>query len=278
MGKRLLVAAIFLPLFVWIICLPTRLPFFILALLGLNVALAELLLLIRRRGLPADFAWLAVFTTMICLAAGYYGGPAAGVHLEAAAVVWLLMVGAMLFFGLREVFSGFRESFAATVSAALLPLVVIAGVGSFVLLLHRLPGGPQWLILLFGFNWLYDAGAMVGGMLFGRRKLAPTISPAKTVEGMATGLLLNVLAAVACDHWWTTRELGFSLAGLAGLGVLLGLLAQAGDLVESLVKRWAGAKDASQIIPGHGGVLDKIDNLLFTTPVLFVIAWLLQLP
>lgn len=278
MFKRLLVAALFLPLFVWVIYLPTKLPFFILVLLALNAALVELLLLIRRRGLPADFTGLVAFTVAICLAAGFYGGPAAGAHLEAAAVVWLLVLGAMFFFGLREVFAGFRESFATTVSAAFLPLTVMAGVGSFILLIHRLPQGPQWLVLLFGFNWLYDGGAMVGGMLFGRRKLAPTISPAKTVEGLAVGLLLNVLAAVACDQWWTTRELGFSLAGLIGLGVLLGLLAQAGDLVESMIKRWVGAKDSSRLIPGHGGVLDKIDNLLFTAPVLYVIAWLMQLP
>lgn len=106
---------------------------------------------------------------------------------------------------------------------------------------------------------------------------APSVSPSKTVEGMAAGLLLNVLAALAAYAWWAARDLGFSLAGFVSLGLLLGVLAQAGDLAESLLKRWAGAKDASQLIPGHGGVLDKIDNLFFTAPVLYVIAWLMQL-
>ncbi len=277
MLKRLLVAAVFLPLFVWIIYLPTRLPFFILVLLALNAALAELIFLVRRRGLAAALVLPLAVTTLVCLAAGFYGGPSAGAHLEAAGVVWLLLAGALLLFSLREVLAGFRETTVAAVSAAVLPLVIIAGIGSFVLLLYRLPQGPHWIILLFGFNWIYDAGAMFGGMLFGRRKLAPSVSPSKTVEGMAAGLLLNILAALAAYAWWEARDLGFSLAGFVGLGLLLGMLAQAGDLAESLLKRWAGAKDASQLIPGHGGVLDKIDNLFFTAPVLYVIAWLMQL-
>ncbi|MEW6516779.1 MAG: phosphatidate cytidylyltransferase [candidate division FCPU426 bacterium] len=278
MLKRLLVAAIFLPMFVWVIYIPGRLPFFLLALLGFNLAAVELGSLARRRGLSVDFAWLVAFTTLVCLAAGWFGGPAAGLNWEAAAMVWLLVLGALLTLSLKAVFAGFQDSTVSGVSVAIMTLVIIAGIGSFVLLIHRLPLGPHWIVLLFGFNWLYDSGAMIGGMLFGRTKLAPSISPAKTVEGLVTGLLVNVAAAVAVHFWWVSRNLGFSLAGIIGLGVLLGLLAQAGDLVESMVKRWAGTKDASQLIPGHGGLLDKIDNLLFTAPVLYVIACLMQLP
>ena len=103
-------------------------------------------------------------------------------------------------------------------------------------------------------------------MAFGRHKLIPRISPNKTVEGGVGGLL-----GAALVGWICTRTFTPFLTPFAGvmLGLAVGVVAQLGDLVESLIKRDAGLKDSAELIPGHGGVLDRFDSLLFTVPVLY---------
>jgi phosphatidate cytidylyltransferase len=118
-----------------------------------------------------------------------------------------------------------------------------------------------WLLLLLFGVWAFDTGAYVAGRRFGRRGFMTHISPRKTVEGVLGGLLA---ALVVCTLM--TVGLGGSLiAGLA-LGPWIAIAAQAGDLAESMLKRAAGAKDSSHLIPGHGGMLDRIDSLLFAAP------------
>ena len=129
--------------------------------------------------------------------------------------------------------------------------------------LFELRSGVAWSALLLLTVWGYDIGAYVSGQWLGRRRLVDHISPSKTVEGLAGGLVLATLAAGA----------GAALVGLPAwhplvLGPLLGLTAQAGDLAASLVKRAASRKESGFLIPGHGGLLDRIDSLLFAGPVL----------
>jgi phosphatidate cytidylyltransferase len=126
-------------------------------------------------------------------------------------------------------------------------------------------------------TWTSDTGAYVVGRALGRHKLAPSVSPGKTVEGAIGALLLCVLVS-----WVYVYAVLMPLAKLALLpisivlfGVVVSVAVQLGDLVESLIKREAGVKDASNIIPGHGGVLDRVDGLLFALPVAY---WLLSLP
>ncbi len=126
-------------------------------------------------------------------------------------------------------------------------------------------------------TWLNDSGAYFAGRAFGKRKLMPGVSPGKTVAGAVGGLVVTIVAA-----WAYVR---FALAPMAGLGLSLGAVvlfgavvsvaAQVGDLAESLLKREAGVKDSSSLIPGHGGVLDRVDSLLFTVPVAYVLLDLL---
>jgi phosphatidate cytidylyltransferase len=115
-----------------------------------------------------------------------------------------------------------------------------------------------------------DAAAYYGGRAFGRHKLAPNVSPGKTWEGAAAGMLASLLLAVASHYWFFLNlPLKFALA-LAAVMNVLGVL---GDLTESALKRSAGAKDTAQLLPGHGGVLDRIDSLLFNAPVIYYFAW-----
>ena len=127
---------------------------------------------------------------------------------------------------------------------------------------------------LLGFFFLVimgsDVAAYYGGRLFGRHKLAPTISPGKTWEGAVAGMLASLLLAVAAHYWFFLNlPLKFALP-LAAVMNVVGVL---GDLTESALKRSTGTKDTAQTLPGHGGVLDRVDSLLFNAPVIYYFAW-----
>lgn len=143
------------------------------------------------------------------------------------------------------------------------------------------PGAAQWLTLPDGIWWLlvvllgvwgFDGAAFFSGRYFGRHKLAPMISPAKTWEGVAGGLLLSIVACLVLTV--VPLHVPWYLAIL--LGVLVGGAATLGDLAESLVKRQTHVKDSGQIMPGHGGMLDRTDSILFAVIVVYIFAQLIQ--
>jgi phosphatidate cytidylyltransferase len=125
-------------------------------------------------------------------------------------------------------------------------------------------GGRAWLLVLVLGVWAFDAGSYLAGRRWGRRLLIPHLSPAKTVEGVIGGLVA-VVGASALLLW----AVGASPLGAVILGPLIAVTAQAGDLAESMLKRAAGVKDSGQLIPGHGGMLDRVDSLLFAAPAVF---------
>ena len=138
--------------------------------------------------------------------------------------------------------------------------------------------GLNFLLSVLCLVWVADIGAYFGGRAFGRRKLAPSISPGKSWEGVLAGMLATLLLAAAWigvdQHWHVDSPSLYSrlLMGLGLPGLVLAVLALTGmsvvgDLFESLVKRQAGEKDSSQLLPGHGGVLDRIDALLPVLPL-----------
>jgi phosphatidate cytidylyltransferase len=139
------------------------------------------------------------------------------------------------------------------------------------------PGGVLLLMPVL-LTWASDIGAFFVGRAVGGRKLIPAVSPSKTVAGAIGGLLAGIVVA-----WLAVRlilrpvaQLAFSPLGTIVFGVLISVAAQVGDLFESLLKREAGVKDSSALIPGHGGVLDRFDSLFFALPIAQVLAdWLL---
>jgi phosphatidate cytidylyltransferase len=114
--------------------------------------------------------------------------------------------------------------------------------------------------------WVSDIGAFYVGRAIGKHKLAPRISPGKTVEGLVGGLIASVLVSMVFHRYWLRS---FSLGALMALAIVLDLAGVLGDLAESAIKRGAGVKDSSSVVPGHGGVLDRIDSLLFAVPVMY---------
>ncbi len=152
----------------------------------------------------------------------------------------------------------------AGVTLTLLGVCYCAWLLGHAIWLRALPGGRAWTLFALGVTWCGESAAYFIGRRFGRRRLAPRISPGKTVEGGVAQVIASIAAAL----------LGASFVGLAlpeavTVGILLGVVGQLGDLSESFLKRSAGAKDAGQVIPGHGGVLDRLDSLLFNVPALY---------
>lgn len=141
----------------------------------------------------------------------------------------------------------------------------------YVLLLRETPDsslGLWTLSLPIVASFATDIGAYFVGRAFGRRKLAPEISPGKTVEGSVGGILVSFLA-LAVYTGWVREVFPFGLLELWLFSLLLSLAAQLGDLAESMLKRYCGVKDSGRFLPGHGGLLDRIDSLLFTFPLTY---------
>lgn len=135
-----------------------------------------------------------------------------------------------------------------------------------VILIRNWNNGIIWTFFVLAVVFAGDTAAYYIGKAFGHHRLSPGISPGKTVEGAVGGLAASLLIGVLFKQYWLS-VLGWSCC--VGLAVLLGVMGQIGDLVESMLKRSVGLKDSGELLPGHGGVLDRIDGLLFATPVLY---------
>ena len=149
----------------------------------------------------------------------------------------------------------------------LLGILYVSVMLGFVVAIHSGASGtgPQWILFLLVVNWMGDTGAYYVGRLLGKRKLAPRISPNKTWAGSVGGLIGNTLAVIVGQYFF----LQTAFIELLFLGWTLGVLGQLGDLTESAMKRSAHLKDSSNLLPGHGGMLDRIDSILLGAPVLF---------
>lgn len=132
--------------------------------------------------------------------------------------------------------------------------------------------GASLVALPMLLTWASDVGAFFVGRAIGGRKLIPKVSPGKTVSGAVGGLIFTVLISWLLGSYALPRtaQLGMGLAGAILFGAVVSVAAQMGDLAESLIKREAGVKDSSRIIPGHGGILDRFDSLLFVLPVAYL--------
>lgn len=148
------------------------------------------------------------------------------------------------------------------------PIWLGGGLGAAILV-HRDGGkdGPGFVLLALMLSWLSDTGAYFAGRFLGKHKLYPAVSPKKTIEG-AFGGIGGAVAGALLAHFFYLRSL--PLGHAIGLAVVAGAIGQAGDLGESLLKRSFGVKDSGGIIPGHGGLLDRVDALLFTAALSYL--------
>ncbi len=221
---------------------------------------------------PQRWLGLALAITLAC---AIYSDHLIALNLTIATIVGFTMLALVLMLPYHDR-KGVMADWAVTIGGAL----YMGGLAGHIALIRLidtplLPGplrdiglasGAGWLYLVCAVTWLQDAFAYFVGKSYGRNKMSPSLSPKKTWEGAAGGMvgaiLGGVLAVLIC---------GLPVSPLIGglLGVAGGVIGPLGDLVESMIKRQAGLKDTGQLIPGHGGLLDRLDSFLFNSPVLY---------
>ena len=261
MTARIATAAVGLPLLLLVVWVDTPLPFAALCAAAAALGAWELCGMARGWGdRPADPVSAALAGALVASAAllepdtfAATLAHSAALLLSAVALAWLLRHGA-------------AESGSSRWLATLAPALFVGGLLFHAPLLRSASFGGEWILLLLLTTFATDTGAYFVGRAVGRTPLAPAISPSKTREGAAGGLVCAVAACVALDAilglpatWWQA----------ALLGGALGVVGQLGDLVESRLKRIADVKDSGRLMPGHGGLLDRLDSILLNLVVVY---------
>jgi phosphatidate cytidylyltransferase len=246
--KRVLTAAVAIPFVVFITVFS---PDWLFALcIGLVCALAvdEFLSLAERKGIGRPGRWFLVPSALVAIC--FLGG--ANWVVTAFAFSALTLMTAMIFSERIETVLGRVGMGLAGVAYCSLTL-------GFIIMMPR-----EQVLLLFAIIWIGDSAAFYVGRALGRHSLAAKVSPKKTIEGAAAGLIGSVVAGVVGAFF-----LGEPWLQVAGISAATAIAGQVGDLAESVLKRSAGVKDSSSILPGHGGILDRLDSLFFAAPVFY---------
>ena len=260
MTLRIASAAVGIPVlavFVWI-----GLPAFsvLIAVLA-GIGTWEVCRMAEERGHTPDIPVAVTWSVALVAAAHVLADDLASRELGRALVV--ILATAVLFWQVRRSrVSVGLAGWMITAAAALYP----GGLLAFAPLIRGLDQGREWVFLLVLVTFATDTAAFAVGKLIGRTPLAPSISPGKTREGALAGLAAAVLSAVALSSIF---DLAVSLPAALALGLLMGVAGQVGDLSESRLKRWAEVKDSGNLVPGHGGVLDRLDSIVFNLALVY---------
>jgi phosphatidate cytidylyltransferase len=267
--QRLLTAAVLTPLaLLALFKLPGTWWFAVVAIL-IDIAVYEYIQIVRGRAPHAPLRLLLAIVPLTALAVSsslFEGGALLDPRLH------LFTGGLLLSVGLASLVLLSRVPLAETLDA-----LGILGFGALyfalpIASLHYLQQADPWLVfLLMAIVFLGDTAAYYVGSAVGRHKMAPVISPKKSWEGAAAGFVTSVAAAAVWSGWKLDRIDPELLA----VAAVTALAAQVGDLVESMIKRGSGVKDSGHILPGHGGILDRLDAMLFAAPVLLLGLWVL---
>jgi len=258
---RILSAFTALPAVLWLI-FEGGWPFAALVLVVGAICLYEFMEMTMPRDRRARLFFAAVgFLLMAIVMTGGLAGP------TAVLVLGFLPIASLVFFLFR---SGDLDTVAARAGLGVAGLLWAGALLSTMVLLRQLPEGPGWVLLACTLAWGSDTGGYFGGRAFGRTPLYPKVSPKKTWEGSIAGVL--AATGIAYFMQWLAGPESIPAAHLAVLAPVGAVVGQLGDLVESLVKRSVGVKDSGRIMPGHGGLLDRVDALLFVGPTVYAYA------
>jgi len=253
---RVLSGAVLIAIAVAVVWFAPRPVFFAVAFAVGLLAVSELVALARASGLDVSITTAGFATAVVIASSGVAGA------LETGLITALVSVAAVSLGMWRG-----GPAALASVSASLFPALYI-GLPISAMIGIRALSGPRGLFLLMLTVIVSDSMQYYSGRLFGRRPLAPIVSPKKTIEGAIGGFVFGTALFAGVGGWWLPG-MPVALRGLVGMTIVA--LGIAGDLFESMLKRSAGVKDSSALIPGHGGILDRIDALLFAAPVYYVV-------
>jgi phosphatidate cytidylyltransferase len=266
---RLLTAAVASPIILGVLYFGPPWGFYCLVLPGLLVGAFELFAMTHEGDRLSQVAG-AVVTGLVSLVAFLFSGDAKALFSVLLLIplvgplLTLWRLGDMRTAALRLAMMSFGPIYVG------LPLTTLA-------LLRRQLGqeGAHYVVLALMIAWFGDTGGYFAGRAFGKRKLYEAVSPKKTVEG-AVGGLVGSIAGSLLAHFWYLPSL--SLTNGIALACIAGALGQLGDLGESLIKRSTGVKDSGQILPGHGGILDRVDALIFSSAAVYMFVLWNRLP
>jgi phosphatidate cytidylyltransferase len=262
-ATRVVTSAVLVPLvFVVVWYLPAG-WFMALAVLAAAIGQRELYAMARSRGAqPLEVTGIVCGALVII--AGFAGMGTLGfprIGTGGAITVCVLTVLIARLFARRAVEGAFED-----IASTLLGIIYVALLFGHQVGIHRWQQGKYWLLFLYLVIWTSDTGAFYVGTALGRHRLYEKISPKKSIEGLIGGTVASVITAFLCKLWLLKT---LSTVEALLLGAVLALVGTVGDLSESLLKRSAGVKDSGGLIPGHGGILDRMDSMLFAAPVLF---------
>lgn len=275
MKTRILTAAVALPVLIASVVLPSYFPstvwiFVIIAALALAAGLFEFFSLTKKLELKGDAA-LAYIGAAVLFLAFLFDAPAKAPDLLLASLaLFIAGVTAVQAFRFRKDFTKMLAGTGVTVFGVL----YVAFLGGFLVATRvGFESHPYLSTHLLAYFFLVlmgsDTGAYFAGRAFGKHKLAPAISPGKTVEGLIGGVAAAA-AFAALSTFWFFPELPYAVS--VGLAAVMAVVGVFGDLAESAMKRGSHTKDAASILPGHGGFLDRLDSLLFNAPLLYFFA------
>lgn len=270
MIARIVSSLVILPLFIFLIFLQDPRLYLLLCAAFLVIGFLEFRGIMGLKGMHVPLS-LGVAGILLWCVADLPAGLPVPLDLCAGLVrsSWLLPATVVAFL-LSEVLRYREKTSVPSLCSGLFAMVYLGALGSCILRLRVLPHGAWWSFLIFFFSWTYDAGAYFVGKAIGKTPLS-SVSPRKTMEGFAGGIVLSLALSLLVLSRFLPAD--FPLQGLAlgAVSLAASLLAQGGDLAESMFKRYAGVKDSGRFIR-FGGILDKIDSPLFVGGLLFVLA------
>ncbi len=256
--RRILATVLFIPLFYVLVHDLGPTAFFGLVVISGMLALWEFYRLHARQASWPWWGWVGLALTGLFLGSVQWPALLSERAVLATAVVIAICLPLFSCQPLRDTFLD---------GAVLITGILYIGLTlSYLLVIRSLPDGALLIFFVVLVTWAGDTGAYVAGKSLGRHALAPVISPKKTYEGLAGGLVFACVLALIARQWFLP---GLSPGDCLLLGLLLTAAGLAGDLAESAIKRSAGFKDSGALIPGHGGMLDRLDSLLFTAPAFY---------
>lgn len=256
--KRVISGLLFLPLFYLVTWKLPPFYFSALVLVAAVIGQHEFYRMAGKQGFnPNSLLGIAIGAFMIAEA---YHPPALTSEQYFLAGLLLLIMAARLFSS-RPV-----EGAVGDIAVTLLGIFYVALLFSFLVSIRMLVDGKRWLVFLFFVIWASDIGAYSVGIPFGKHRLYEKVSPKKSIEGFAGAIAAAAGMALLCKAWFMPET---GAGELVAIALVLAIVGTVGDLAESLLKRAAGVKDSGRIIPGHGGILDRMDSMLFAAPVLY---------
>ena len=256
--KRVLSSVLILSLVLIVLFLCPTWAFMLLAFAFCSIAIKELLEILN---ITTKIYPLFYDIACFCVILGAFYSSKGMLHPELYTLIIILSLFSLLFI---NIFRYKKGEILSSVVAPFLAIIYVTFLFSYVLKIRMLDNGPLLFLYLISVVKSGDIGAFMFGRKIGKHKLIPSVSPKKTVEGALAGFFCSMILAFAL-----IPVSGFSFVQTAFIGTILAFLGQAGDLIESLIKRVCSVKDAGNNIPGFGGFLDLMDSIIFTAPVFY---------